>query len=170
MKVIISFLFLFLSLTSESAQMSEVFGEGAFNTKWGNSLSDLKKIYPKGRVKEYVGIVNYEINDGRKILGSERNKNSIIRFSFDTEDRLQAITANFDTDEYSHLFSKLNTLFGKNIPANLDSNYTVIKWPIDGDIEISLMMLPSGFGSETVFMIQYFGLDRLDLSKEELGF
>jgi hypothetical protein len=150
--------------------MSEVFGEGAFNTKWGNSLSDVKKIYPNGKVKEYVGIVNYEIRDGRKILGSERNKNSIIKFSFDTEDRLQVITANFDLDEYSHLFSKLNALFGKNIPADLDSNYAVVKWPIDGGIEISLMMMPSGFGSETVFMIQYFGLDRPEVSKEELGF
>ena len=170
MKFIVLFLILLLSIPSKSAQISDIFGDGAFNAKWGNSLSDIKNIFPEGKVKKYVGIVNYEVKDGRKILDYERDKNSLIRFTFDSEGRLNAITANFDSDGYSHLLLKLNTLFGKNSPPDSDNNWAVIKWPIDKNIEISLMIMPSGFGLETAFIIQYFGLEKPDVSKKELSF
>ncbi|ARD45065.1 hypothetical protein [Colwellia sp. PAMC 21821] len=170
MKFIVLSLFLLLSLPSKSTQISDIFGNGAFNAKWGDSLSDIKHIFPDGKVKKYVGIVNYEVKDGRKILGYERDKNSLIRFTFDSEGRLNAIAANFDSNGYSHLLVKLNTLFGRNSPPDPNNNYAFIKWPKDKEIEISLLMIPSGFGIKTSFMIQYFGLDKPKVSKEELGF
>jgi uncharacterized protein YuzE len=166
MKFLLSILFILALNPASAASIQDVFGEGVFGIKWGDSLESIKNKYPKVERKELGEIVWLELEDSREVLGIKRQDQKL-HFSFDSENRLIGVAVYFDQDDYTTALSKLNTLFGEY--EKIDGNYMVIQWKAK-ELVLSLNMVPNGFGVDTLFSIGYYGLSKPDASKESLGF
>jgi hypothetical protein len=169
MKSLLFFILTIIQFNASAGEISKVFGTGVFDTTWGNTLNEVKNIFPNGKVEKYGEIIQFVIKDGRSVLGLKRDKKALIRFAFDSENRLSGVAVYFEGDDFSTLISKLSTLFGEYIKPSAGS-YVVIQWPKDNEVTLTLSVLPSTFSTETVFSIGYSGLNKPNKSKEQLGF
>ena len=166
-----SFIFILLACVQFNVfaeEISKVFGEGVFDTSWGNTIEEVKETFPKGTIKKYSEITQLSVKDGRSVFGLARDKKSQIIFSFDSEERLIAVGVYFDGDDFTSLMLKLNTLFGEG--TKLDTGVLAIQWPKDNEVVLTLSMIPSSFSTETIFTIAYYGLNKPNKSKKQLGF
>lgn len=166
MKYLLSLFFILVLNPANAASIQDVFGEGVFGTKWGDSLESVKNKYPKVELKELGEIVWLELKDSREVLGIKRQGQKL-HFSFDSENRLIGVAVYFDQDDYATALNKLNTLFGEYEKVN--GHYMVLQWKT-AEFILSLNMVPNGFGVETLFSIGYYGLSKPDANTESLGF
>lgn len=169
MKYLITTILFLLSMTASAGEISKMFGEGVFGTKWGDTLSQVKQTFPKGKVEKYGDIVQFVVKDGRSVLGIERSSKATIRFGFDTESRLVGVAVYFKSDDFGNVLAKLNTHFGQPDEPK-QSGYVTVQWPEDENILLMLAVIPTGFSSETALTISNNGLNKPEVSKEELGF
>lgn len=166
MKLIISLVFLFFLAPVKAASITELFGEGVFGTQWGDKFESVLVKYPKAKKKSYGEIVWLEVKDSRKIFNIERAKERL-HFTFDSERRLNAVGATFDVESYAALTNKLTTLFGDFEKPNVTSATLIWK---EADTTISLAIIPTTFGMETMLSVGYGGLKAPLGDKESLGF
>jgi hypothetical protein len=152
-----------------AGEISKVFGNGVFDTVWGQSVDDIKKVFPSAKEEHYGEITQLVVQDSRKVLGLNRDENSKINFSFDFEERLNGVAVYFNGDQFSSLLVKLNTLFGEYVKQGT-TGVTYMQWKQDNSVTITLSAIPSLYSMETIFSIGYYGLDKPDVSKKELGF
>lgn len=169
MKYLIVAILLVSSVTAHAGEISKVFGEGVFGTKWGDTPAQVKQAFPKGKVEKYGDIVQFVVKDGRPVLGIERSSKAIIRFGFDSESRLVGVGVSFKADDFGDVLAKLNTHFGQPVEPK-QGNYVTIQWPEDNNILLMLALVPSGFSNETALTISNTGLTKPEASKEDLGF
>jgi hypothetical protein len=169
MKSLLFIIFAIIQFSVSAGEISKVFGKGVFDTAWGDTIKDIKEIYPNGKTEKYGEIIQFVIKDGRPVLGLKRDKKAEIRFAFDSEDRLTGVAVYFDGDDFSTLISKLNTLFGEYTKPNA-GGYVVLQWPKDDEVTLTLTVIPSTFSMDTIFSIGYSGLTKPNKSKEQLGF
>lgn len=169
MKYLIFTFLLISSLTANAGEISKMFGDGVFGTKWGASIEEVKSAFPKAKTETYGDIIQLVVNDGRTVLGVERNKKADIRFGFDSESRLVGVVVYFKVDDFGDVLSKLNTHFGQPVEPK-HGNYVTVQWPEDGNIQLMLAIIPTAFSSETALTISNTGLSRPEVSKEDLGF
>lgn len=169
MKYIFGILLLFLSVNAHAGEISKIFGDGVFGTRWGASLEEVKAVFPGGKVEKYGDIIQFVIKDGRSILGVKRSKNDLLRFGFDSEGRLVGVVAYFDADDFGNVLTKLSTHFGQPVQSQ-PGMFVSVQWPEDANILIMMALIPSGFTNETALTISNTGLSKPQASKEDLGF
>lgn len=157
------FLLLGLFLISQSAFSGEVanhYQEGAFGTKWGDSIEDLKKVFPAGKRERYKEVVMYVIRDGRPLFDVKRKKNAFMTFGFDPQQRLNSVGIDFQINDYAQLLKNLDKQFGAHTMLSDDHTARIAVWPKDNGVELSLTMSRAGFFSQEVktsFNILYTG-------------
>lgn len=148
--------------------ITDVFGEGVFDIKWGNSIEQIQEAYPMGNKKSLNNIMWFEVKNSKEVLGFQR-KNMNIHFSFDDKDRLNGVAVHFDDSQYGALLIKLETLFGEWSKHSTNA-VPYIQWKSDNGITLTLSSAPSGFGIDTVFSIGYANLEATIPDKQSLGF
>ncbi|MDN3406086.1 hypothetical protein SAMN04487870_2244 [Pseudoalteromonas sp. DSM 26666] len=166
MRLFLSILFLFFSLHSKAATITELFGDGVFGTQWGDSFETVLAKYPKAKKKNISDIVWLELKDTRKVFEIDRDRQRL-HFSFDSEMRLIGVGVTFDTESYITLTNKLTTMFGDFEKPNMASATLIWK---DKKTYINLALIPSTFGMETMLSVGYVGLDKPESDKKSLGF
>ena len=169
MKSLLFFILTIIQFNVTAGEISEVFGNGVFNTVWGQSVDDIKKVFPSAKEEHYGDITQLVVEDNRKVLGLNRDKNSKLNFSFDSERRLNGVAVYFGGDQFSSLLVKLNTLFGEYVKQGT-AGVTYMQWKQDNSVTITLSAIASSYRVDTIFSIGYYGLDKHDVSKDELGF
>ena len=169
MKSLLFFILTIIQFNVSAGEISKVFGNGVFNTVWGQSADDIKKVFPSAKEEHYGEITQLVVEDNRKVLGLNRDENSKISFSFDSEKRLNGVAVYFDGDQFSSLLVKLNTLFGDYVNQGT-TGVTYMQWEQDNSVTITLSAIPSSYSIDTVFSIGYYGLDKPNVSKDALGF
>jgi hypothetical protein len=169
MKSLLFIILTIIQLNVSAGEISKVFGNGVFDTIWGQSVDDIKKVFPSAKEEHYGDITQLIVEDNRKVLGLNRDKNSKINFSFDSEKRLNGVAVYFNGDQFSSLLVKLNTLFGEYVKQGT-TGVTYMQWKQDNYVTITLSAIPSSYSIDTIFSIGYYGLDKPDVSKVELGF
>ncbi|MBA6380979.1 MULTISPECIES: hypothetical protein [unclassified Colwellia] len=169
MKSLLFFILTIIQFNVSAGEISKVFGNGVFDTIWGQSVDDIKKVFPSAKEEHYGDITQLVVEDNRKVLGLNRDKNSKINFSFDSEKRLNGVAVYFNGDQFSLLLVKLNTLFGEYVKQGT-TGVTYMQWKQDNSVTITLSAIPSSYSMDTIFSIGYYGLDKPDVSKDELGF
>tara|TARA_R110001583_G_scaffold18641_1_gene73921 strand:- start:374 stop:883 length:510 start_codon:yes stop_codon:yes gene_type:complete len=169
MKSLLFFILTIIQFNVFAGDISKVFGNGVFDTVWGQSVDDIKKVFPSAKEEHYGEITQLVVDDNRKVLGLNRDKNSKIKFSFDSEKRLNGVAVYFNGDQFPSLLVKLNTLFGEYIKQGT-TGVTYMQWKQDNSVTITLSAIPSSYSMDTIFSIGYYGLDKPDVSKKELGF
>jgi hypothetical protein len=169
MKSLLFFILTIIQFNVSAGEISKVFGNGVFDTIWGQSVDDIKKVFPSAKEEHYGDITQLVVEDKRKVLGLNRDKNSKINFSFDSEKRLNGVAVYFNGDQFSLLLVKLNTLFGEYVKQGT-TGVTYMQWKQDNSVTITLSAIPSSYSMDTIFSIGYYGLDKPDVSKDELGF
>ena len=85
MKSLLFFILTIIQFNVSAGEISKVFGNGVFNTVWGQSADDIKKVFPSAKEEHYGEITQLVVEDNRKVLGLNRDENSKISFSFDSE-------------------------------------------------------------------------------------
>jgi hypothetical protein len=168
-KSLIFIILLLVQISASAGEIFKVFGNGVFDTKWGQSITDIKKVFPSAKVENYGEITQLVVENSRTVLGFVREKNSKIAFTFDSEKRLNGIAVYFEGEQFPSLLLKLNTLFGEYVKQGT-SGFTYMQWEQDNSVTITLSAIPSSFSMDTIFSIGYYGLDKPDISKDELGF
>jgi hypothetical protein len=168
-KSLIFIILLLVQISSSAGEIFKVFGHGVFETKWGQSITDIQNVFPSATVENYGEITQLIVEDSRKVLGFDREKNSKITFSFDSEKRLNGVAVYFHGGQFPSLLLKLNTLFGEYVKQGT-SGVTYMQWEQDNSVTITLSVIPSSFSMDTIFSIGYYGLDKPDISKDALGF
>ncbi|KTD98804.1 hypothetical protein [Pseudoalteromonas sp. H71] len=172
MRVLLSVIFLLFLSPSKAATITELFGDGVFGTQWGDSFETVLAKYPKAKKKNISDTIWLEIKDSRKVFDIDRNKQRL-HFSFDSEMRLIGVGVTFDVDSYSTLINKLTTLFGYDFekPNVASSNMasTTLVWK-DNETSVSVGVIPTTFGLETMLGVGYSGLDKPESDKKSLGF
>lgn len=169
MKYLIAIILLASSVTANAGEISKIFGEGVFGTKWGDTPAQVKQAFPKGKVEKYGDIIQFVVKDGRSVLGIERSSKATIRFGFDSESRLVGVVVYFKGDDFGDVLAKLSTHFGQPVEPK-QGNYVTIQWPEDNSTQLMLAVIPSGFSMETALTISNTGLSKPEVSKEALGF
>jgi hypothetical protein len=169
MKSLLFIILIIIQFNVSAGEISKVFGNGVFDTIWGQSVDEIKKVFPSAKEEHYGDITQLIVEDNRKVLGLNRNKNSKINFSFDSEKRLNGVAVYFNGDQFSSLLVKLNTLFGEYVKQGT-TGVTYMQWKQDNSVTITLSAIPSSYSMDTIFSIGYHGLDKPDVSKVELGF
>jgi len=172
MKLLVVFLaFISLATFAIGEEVEDVFGAGVFDTKWGDSMSDVQAIFPEGAKKSYGKISHYQILDGRTVLGIEREEEDVIVFAFDSANRLISVGVHYDGYlEITNLMGKLDTLFGKHTDREVEGASAPIKEWVGKGVSLSLILLPGMFTTKTVFGIEYTGPEKPANEKEDLGF
>ena len=156
---------LFISQPVFSGEIADAYQEGAFGTKWGDSIENLKKTFPRGKRENYKEVVMYIIRDGRPLFDVERKRNSLMIFGFNPEKKLNSIAVNFQMQDYSKLIKNLDAKFGNHIMKSDNSTARIATWPKDNGVELSLTMARAGFFSQeikTSFNIIYTGVNTKD--------
>ena len=166
MKLILSLIFVVFLAPTKAASITDLFGDGVFGTQWGDKFESVLIKYPKAKKKSYGEIVWLEVKDSRKIFDIERGKERL-HFTFDSEMRLNGVGATFDVESYATLTNKLTTLFGDFEKQNMTSATLIWK---EAETSVSLTIIPTTFGIETMLSVGYSGLDAPIKDKESLGF
>ncbi|MFT6247228.1 MAG: hypothetical protein ACJAVU_003408 [Cognaticolwellia sp.] len=126
----------------------------------------IQNVFPSATVENYGEITQLVVEDSRKVLGFDQEKNSKITFSFDSEKRLNGVAIYFDGGQFPSLLLKLNTLFGEYVKQGT-SGVTYMQWEQDNSVTITLSAIPSSFSMDTIFSIGYYGLNK---DKKQLAF
>lgn len=149
----------------------DLFGNGVLGLKWGDQVDTLKKAFPRVKKIDTLGITYYEIKDGRTVLGIERGKNDIIRFSFDSLERLNAVTVEFKAkaSNFAEAQQKLVTHLGQPLPPDAVTYGAAIKWQPDNGVNVSLVMSSIGFSSTLMMVIHYDNLEKPTTTLNDLG-
>ena len=156
---------LFLSQPVFSGEIADTYQKGAFGTKWGDTMEDLKKSFPRGKRENYKEVIMYITRDGRPVFDIERKKNSLIIFGFNLEKKLNSIAVDFQMQDYSKLLKNLDAKFGSHVMKSDNSTARIAVWPQDNGVELSLTMARAGFFSQeikTSFNIIYTGANKKD--------
>lgn len=173
-KLVATTLLLFTASLSLAGPLSDVFGDGVLNAKWGDSPDQVLSAHPNGKLKSYGGVWAdiIEIKDGRAVFSVERKKDDPISFGFDSEKRFVGAAITFSRDDsFALLVNKLNTLFGQlKIPDGQEfPNYV---WE-DDKIKLQLVILPAtglfSLSPSVMVSIQYKVLEKPKVSKGDLG-
>jgi hypothetical protein len=158
-------LLIFISTSCFAGRVSELFSDGAFGVSWGASAEEVKKAYPTGTEKVFMGIKNYIVPHSKSIIGIERS-NTDITFTFNKLGEMHAIGISFEGNEFTDVYSALTTHFGKH---KVESGTSAIRWPIEDDISMYLVSIPTGFSIKPTLTIEYVA-SAGNASKKELGF
>ena len=156
---------LFIAQPAFSGEIAEIYQDGAFGAKWGDSIEDLKKAIPRGKREAYKEVVMYVTRDGSPLFNIERKRNAYITFGLDLSKKVNSVSVDFQIEDYNKLRDHLDSKFGKHIMKSDDSTSRIAVWPKDEGIELSLTMARSGFFSQEVktsFNIIYTGTVKKD--------
>jgi hypothetical protein len=104
-------LFMLVSSQVHASSLDEVFNDGVFGTKWNATLSEVENIFPNGKKDEVAGLMIYEIKDGRSIFGLDRNHSDFIKFHFNADHHLTAVSIELSSD-YPVAESKVSSSLG----------------------------------------------------------
>lgn len=152
-----------------AGNVADVFSESILELKWLSSKEEVIEKYPQGKIKTNEGITRYEIKDGRKLFGVERKPRHKITFGFNAYGQLSSVGINFSMKSFGKLINNLNTFFGPSeTPVPNSSGASVLQWPIDNGIQLTLMTYYSMMGSLTTVSIVY--NTPIGVDKEDLGF
>lgn len=148
----------------------DLFGDGVLGLKWGANPEQVKSVFPKGELSSSFGLTSIEVEDGRKVFGLERDKDEIIRFTFDSENRLAGVSIDFEADDFPVLQQKLITQFGPpKDPVPMSSGVVLLVWENDNGVILTLSHYSVGFERTTAISIGFDKLERPKSSKEDLG-
>ena len=163
---------LMLTPASVSAgKIAEIFSSEIFGARWGSNQQQVSKAFPDGKSEEQFGIQTYTIHDGRTLFGIKRNPGKYLQFVFNAVGQMHGANIEFPNgaDGYGTLLNKLNTYFGPHTFHPDNKSATVIEWPQDEGIKISLVYIPRMFGAEIVFSIANVKTES-SVTKDKLGF
>jgi hypothetical protein len=168
-KKILLLFFVFSPITAAD-NVSKLFGEGVFGTKWGQSLYDVKELFPNGEHTSFNGVSSYTIKDGRAVLGVERNKKLSIGFGFNIEEKLNSISIEYKTGDYGALVLKLNSIIGEGAP-DYDLGVGNFEWQSNNEeINVRVLMSPVGLFKTAAFVVIKKDITlKESFSKEALG-
>ena len=156
---------LFISQPVLSGEIADKYEAGALGTKWGDTIEDIKKVFPSGRRETYRDLVMYVARDGQPIFNIERKKNSHVVFGFNPKQQLNSVAIDIPQENYDLLLETLNIEYGEHTMQSDDSTARIAIWPKDGGVELSLTMARAGFFSQeikTSFNILYTGTVKKD--------
>jgi hypothetical protein len=163
---------LLLSPGSASAgKIAEIFSGEIFGVRWGSTVQQVAAVFPDGKSKEQFGHQTYKTLDGKTLFGVKRNPDNYIQFVFNAEGQMNGVNIEFPdgTDGFGTLLNKLDTYFGEHTSLP-NAAATVVQWPEDSGIRITLGYIPSMFGKGGVlFSIGYLKAES-SATKEKLGF
>ena len=118
----IALLLLLISFDSWADNINQIFGDGIFETTWGQSFEELAEYFPSGQTKPVsrldlvtpadIGKV-LVVKDGRAVLGLERKNGYTINYNFDESDKLKQIRVQFRNSDYKEIFRILESTLGK---------------------------------------------------------
>ena len=163
---------LMLTPASVSAgKIAEIFSSEIFGVRWGSNQQQVSKAFPDGKSEEQFGIQTYTIHDGRTLFGIKRNPGKYLQFVFNAVGQMHGANIEFPNgaDGYGTLLNKLNTYFGPHTFHPDNKSATVVAWPQDDGVKISLVYVPRMFGAEIVFSIANVKTES-PATKEKLGF
>jgi len=160
------------STTVLAGQISSTFSESVFGVQWTDNEKVVQSKLPGGDLSNKYGYITYKVPDGREILKTKRTEKDTITFTFNSASNLIGIGVEFpmaNASGFGELQNKLTTYFGQPESVPNQSGVTMIRWPEDDGVTISLSVIPSGFGRNTLL----FGIEKqnqVNVKKEELGF
>ena len=137
---------LLLTPRSVSAgKIAEIFSSEIFGVKWESNEQEVSAVFPDGKSETTFGIQTYTIHDGRTLFGVKRNPGNYIQFVFNAVGQMHGVNIEFPNgaEGYSTLLNKLNTYFGPHTFHPDNKSATVVEWPQDEGIKISLVYIPS---------------------------
>lgn len=154
-----------------AGKIAEIFSSEIFGVKWESNEQQVSAIFPDGKSEKQFGFQTYTIHDGRTLFGVKRNPGNYIQFVFDAAGQMHEVNIEFPNgaDGYGTLLNKLNTYFGPHTFHPDDKSATVVEWPKDDGIKISLVYIPRMFGAEIVFSIANVKTES-SVTKDKLGF
>jgi hypothetical protein len=156
---------LFISQPAFSGEIAQHYAHGAFDTRWGDSIENVKAVFPTGKREAYKQVVMFVVRDGRPLFNVARKKNAFITFGFDPEYKLNSVAVEFQIADYEALLKSLDQQFGAHTMQVDDNTARIATWPRDDGIELSLTMSRAGFFSQeikTSLNIIYTGLYNRD--------
>ncbi len=141
---------LFISQSALAGEISDAYKDGALDTKWGDSIENIKKVFTSGRRENYRDLVMYIARNGDPLFNIKRKRNSLIIFGFDTKQQLNSIAIDIPQADYGKLLKTLDIKFGAHTMQSDDTTARIATWPKDEDIELSLTMARAGFFSQEI--------------------
>ncbi|MCW8830130.1 MAG: hypothetical protein OQK32_01255, partial [Gammaproteobacteria bacterium] len=129
-RLLLSGLF-FISQSAFSGEIADTYKEGALGTKWGDTIENIKKVFPSGRRETYKDVVMYVVRDGQPIFNIKRKKNSEIIFGFNPEQQLNSIAISIQQENYSALLKTLDSKFSDHIMQSDNTTARIATWPKD---------------------------------------
>ena len=158
------------SVSSANERLEEIFGEGVFETKWGDSLALVQEAHPDGKYKSASNMHFYTVKSSRKVLGIDR-KNKGITFNFaEPESGLKSVAVKIgNSNDYTTALFALRNLFGDGTKGLENAaKYVPVSWASD-DATLKVEIYMAGiFGVSTYVTISK--LVTSDDTKEDLGF
>ena len=157
------------SVSSASERLEEIFGEGVFETKWGDSLAHVKEVHPDGKYESAMNLHVYRVKSSRKVLGIDRKKKDTTFGFAEPESGLKSVLVEFRGSDYSTALFALKNLFGdgtQDFENEFKSGAT--SWTSeDQTLKVEIYMAGI-FGVSTYVAISK--LVTSDDTKEDLGF
>ena len=168
-------LLLLISFNSWADNVNQIFGDGIFETNWGQSLSELSELFPKGKIKSVSGLEMLTVKDGRTVLGIERSKKHKINYNFNVGKKLNQVRVQFDGSSYPEALNILTATLGstnlESIQGGMAIGYT--RW-FNENKTISVAIFKAAGGFLVNFHTYLVITKELELDgtvkKEELGF
>lgn len=151
-------------------QLSEIFGEGVFDTRWGESLDEVQLAHPQGKYESAYEMHVYTVKSSRTVLGIDR-KNKEFTFQFaEPEEKLNKVQVRFSTNDYPTIVNKLTNILGEgySTAANAAGQVGYRQWQsADESLTVAVYM-------QVVFRgFTYLSITKrvtAEATKEELGF
>ena len=157
------------SVASANDQLSDIFGEGVFDTKWGDSLAQIEEVHPGGKYKSSYEMHVYTVKSSRTVLGSDSKKELTFQFA-EPEEKLNKVFARFPMSDYVSISNKLTNILGEgdtNV-ANANGTTGYIQWESeDGSLTVSVYMAVVFRGYTYISITKRI---TAEATKEELGF
>jgi hypothetical protein len=115
-------LLLLISFDSWADNINQLFGDGIFETTWGQSFEELTERFPSGQTipvskldlvtaADIVKVL--EVKDGRTVLGLERKNGYTINYNLDGSDKLKQIRVQFRAFDHTEILHILQSTLGK---------------------------------------------------------
>jgi hypothetical protein len=175
-------LLLLISFNSWADNVNQIFGDGIFETNWGQSFEEVAERFPSGKIKqpskldlETVKDISkvFVVKDERTVLGVKRKKSHSINYNFDKSQKLKQIRVQFRAIDQIELLNTLESLLGRtNIEATRGDLAFYTRW-LDDKSSISVTLFRGKEGR--VLYHAYLVItkeSRIEevISKEALGF
>ena len=155
--LIVILLLLFPSLLY-AGKIAETFSTEIFGIGWKSTQEQVAKTFPNGKSREHFGVLTYTVPDGRTLFETKRTLNNNIQFVFNVEGQLNGVNIGFPngTDAFYNLLSKMTSHFGQHELPLRNKSATVVTWPEDNGIKITLKHVTGLFGKvKIVFSVEY---------------